>query len=46
MPFKSSAQRAWMFKNHPEMAKEWASHMTHAQEKSLPKHVKKNKKKK
>ena len=26
MPFKSQAQRAWMFANHPKMAKRWASH--------------------
>ncbi len=24
MPFKSKAQQRWMFKNKPEMAKEWA----------------------
>ena len=23
MPFKSQAQRAWMYSNKPEMAKEW-----------------------
>lgn len=23
MPFKSEAQRRWMYANHPEMAKEW-----------------------
>ena len=25
MPFKSAAQRKWMFANHPEMAKRWAA---------------------
>jgi hypothetical protein len=25
MPFKSKAQQKWMFAQHPEMAKEWAS---------------------
>lgn len=25
MQFKSQAQRAWMEKHHPEMAKEWAA---------------------
>jgi len=24
MPFKSDKQRKWMWKNKPEMAKEWA----------------------
>lgn len=28
MPFKSQKQAAWMFVNHPDMAKEWASHTT------------------
>jgi hypothetical protein len=38
MPFKSKAQRAWMFANKPEMAKEWASETpTNAQ---LPERVK------
>lgn len=23
MPFKSQAQRGWMYANHPKMAKEW-----------------------
>ena len=23
MPFKSEAQRAWMYANHPEMAAQW-----------------------
>lgn len=26
MPFLSKAQRAWMYKNEPEMAKKWAKH--------------------
>jgi hypothetical protein len=25
MPFKSKSQAKFMFKNHPQMAKEWAS---------------------
>jgi hypothetical protein len=25
MPFVSKAQRRWMYKNHPKMAKEWES---------------------
>ena len=26
MPFKSKAQRRWMYSNKPEMAKEWEAH--------------------
>jgi len=26
MPFKSQAQRRFMYANHPKMAKEWAKH--------------------
>ena len=26
MPFRSKAQRRWMFANEPEMAKRWAKH--------------------
>lgn len=25
MPFQSQAQRSWMYKNHPSMAKRWES---------------------
>lgn len=39
MPFKSQAQRKWMFKNKPEMAKEWAKETPKG--KKLPKKVKK-----
>lgn len=39
MPFKSTAQRGWMFATHPKMAKRWA-HET-PKGKKLPKHVKK-----
>jgi hypothetical protein len=35
MPFKSKAQRAWMYANKPEMAKEWESKT--AKGKKLPK---------
>jgi len=41
MPFKSKAQMRWMFKQHPEMAHEWAS-KTDA--KKLPERVKPKKK--
>jgi len=41
-PFKSRAQAAWMFKNKPAMAKEWASKTKSI--KRLPKRVKKGKK--
>ena len=43
MPFKSQAQRAWMYANHPKMAKKWEKHTPSGK---LPKHVgDKNKKK-
>ncbi len=38
MPFKSEAQRRWMFSQKPEMAKEWASETPKG--KKLPEHVK------
>ena len=37
MPFKSEAQRGYMFANMPEMAKRWAAHTPKG--KKLPKHV-------
>ena len=40
MPFKSEAQRKWMFVNKPKMAKEWAAHTP--KEADLPEHVKKS----
>ena len=40
MSFKSQKQRAWMYANKPEMAKEWERHTT---KKKLPKKVKKQK---
>jgi hypothetical protein len=40
MPFKSNAQRRWMYANHPEMAKEWSEHTP--KEKKLPEYVKKS----
>jgi len=41
MPFKSQAQRKWMFANNPEMAERWAKETPNG--KKLPKKVKKNK---
>jgi len=42
MPFKSEAQRAWMYSHDPEMAKKWEAHTP--KNKKLPKKlgVKKN----
>ena len=40
MPFKSEAQRRFMFAKHPKMAKEWASHTPKGAD--LPEHVKKS----
>ena len=42
MPFKSEAQRRWMWANDPEMAKRWQAETPKG--KRLPKHVKKKKK--
>ncbi|MFW9801200.1 MAG: hypothetical protein ACFFFC_00990 [Candidatus Thorarchaeota archaeon] len=38
MPFKSKAQRRFMFAKHPQMAKEWAAHTPKGA--NLPEHVK------
>lgn len=38
MPFKSKAQRKWMYANKPKMAKEWSKK---TKSKKLPKKVKK-----
>lgn len=43
MPFKSEAQRRWMYKNKPDMAKRWE---TETPDKKLPEHVEKEKKEK
>lgn len=45
MPFKSKKQRAFLFSQKPEIAKEFASKTSKAQEKKLPLRVKKKKKK-
>ena len=42
MPFRSIAQRKWMYSNHPEMAKEWESKTPSTA--NLPYHVKKKSK--
>ena len=41
MPFKSTAQRRWMYANDPKMAKRWEAHTPKG--KRLPKKVKKKK---
>jgi len=41
MPFKSKAQRKWMFANEVDMAKRWEEHTPKG--KKLPEKVKKNK---
>jgi len=38
VPFKSTAQRGYLYAKHPEIAKEFASHTPKG--KKLPKHVK------
>lgn len=40
MPFKSEAQRKWMYANHPSMAKRWEKHTS--KNKKLPKKLKKS----
>lgn len=40
MPFKSDAQRRWMYANHPAMAKRWQAHTPKG--KDLPERVKKS----
>lgn len=40
MPFRSQSQRAWMYANHPAMAKRWEKETP---EGKLPEHVKKKK---
>jgi hypothetical protein len=37
MPFKSQAQKGWMYSNHPEMARQWKSETPKG--KKLPKKV-------
>ena len=37
MPFKSQAQRAWMYANDPKMAAKWEAHTP--KDKKLPKEV-------
>ena len=39
MPFKSQAQKGWMYSNHPEMAKQWQEETPKG--KKLPKKVSK-----
>ena len=41
MPFKSQAQRAWMYANDPKMAAKWEEHTP--KDKKLPKKKKKAK---
>ncbi len=43
MPFKSKAQRRWMYANKPEMAKKWEKHTPKS--KKLPEKVSKKGKK-
>jgi hypothetical protein len=43
MPFKSQAQRGYMYANHPDMAREWEKHTS--KEQKLPRKVKKMKNK-
>lgn len=42
MPFRSQAQRKWMYANHPEMAKRWEKETP--KKKKLPKRARKRRK--
>jgi hypothetical protein len=44
MPFKSEAQKGWMYANHPQMAKQWQEHTPTG--KKLPAKLKKAQKSK
>lgn len=44
--FKSKAQQKYLYAKEPEVAKEFAEHISKKQFKKLPEHVKKKKKKK
>lgn len=39
MPFKSKAQRGYLFAKHPEVAKVFAEHTSTKEEARLPEHV-------
>ena len=43
MPFKSKAQKAFLFSQHPEVAEEFAEKTPEKKYKSLPEHVSKDK---
>lgn len=43
MPFKSRAQRAWMYANHPAMAARWQAHTPKGAK--LPRKVRKRRRK-
>ena len=45
MPFKSKAQKKFLFANYPEIAKLWQTEHYEKPSKKLPEHVKKKKKK-
>jgi hypothetical protein len=39
MPFKSEAQKGWMYATHPKMAKQWQEHTP--KDEKLPARIKK-----
>ena len=43
MPFKSKAQQAFLFSQHPEVAEEFAEHTPKSSYKKMPEHVAKDK---
>ena len=43
MPFKSKAQRAYLYAKEPAVAQKFADHTSPQQERRLPEHVRKRK---
>ena len=42
-PFRSKAQMAYLYINHPDIAKRWSKEFPNQNTKKLPRHVKKSK---
>lgn len=42
-PFRSKSQMAYLYANHPDIAKRWSKEFPDQNTKKLPKHVKKPK---
>jgi hypothetical protein len=42
-PFRSKSQMAYLYANHPDIAKRWSKEFPNQNTKKLPEHVKKSK---